>query len=91
MPKTPRPQDVLKLAERLKPPLREHIEPLLAGQDPPLQSVALAELLSIWLAGHVVRGDPDATRTMRAELLADFCFAVRQLTDVNAEAMGTES
>jgi hypothetical protein len=54
-----------------------------------LQGAVLADLLAIWLAGHHVTGDEDATRKMRAELLAEHCFAVRQLTEINAKIMGT--
>jgi hypothetical protein len=65
------------------------IRPLLAGRAPEVQGAVLADLLAIWLAGHHVAGDEDATRKMRAELLADHCAAVRELTTVNARIMGT--
>jgi hypothetical protein len=69
--------------------IADRIKPLLAGQSPDVQGAVLADLLAIWLAGHHVEGDENATRTLRAELLADHCFAVRQLVLVNAKIMGT--
>jgi hypothetical protein len=47
------------------------------------------QLLATWLAGHHVAGDEDATRTLRAELLAMHCTAVRVLTSINAKMIGT--
>jgi hypothetical protein len=67
----------------------DRVRPLLAGHSPEIQGAALADLLAIWLAGHHVAGDEDATRTMRAELLAMHCGAVRNLTTVNAKIIGT--
>ncbi len=70
-------------------PVVEQIKQLLAGLRPELQGAILADCLAIWLAGHHVAGDVDATRKLRAELLADHCFAVRQLTIINAKMLGT--
>jgi hypothetical protein len=67
----------------------KRIKPLLAGHPAELQGAVLADCLAIWLTGHQVAGDPDATRTLRAELLALHCAAVRELTSVNAKMMGT--
>lgn len=74
---------------RLIMSIADTIRPLLAGHSPEVQSAVLADLLAMWLAGHHVDGDEEATRTMRAELLAVHCFMVRQLTSVNAKIMGT--
>jgi hypothetical protein len=65
------------------------IRPLLAGHVPEVQGAVLADLLAIWLAGHHVAGDEDATRKMRAELLAMHCTKVRELTSINAKIGGT--
>ena len=65
------------------------IKPVLAGQPPEIQGAVLADCLAIWLAGHYVTGDEDATRTMRAEFLAAHFSLVRQLVPVNAKMMGT--
>lgn len=67
----------------------EQIRRILAGRRPEVQGVVLADLLAMWLASHHVAGDSDATREMRAELLAEHCGMVRQLTAVNAEIIGT--
>lgn len=69
--------------------LVERIKPILAHQAPAIQGAALADCLAIWLAGHHVPGDEDATRTMRAELLAMHCFKVRELVPINARIIGT--
>ena len=61
----------------------------LAGEPPEMQGAALADLLSTWLAGHHVAGDADATRNLRAELLAKHCQTVRELVPIEAERIGT--
>ncbi len=65
------------------------IKPVLAGQPPEIQGAVLADCLAIWLAGHHVEGDEDATRALRADLLAQHCSIVRHLVTVNAKMMGT--
>ena len=67
----------------------DRIKPLLAGKSPEVQGAVLADCLAIWLAGHHVAGDEDATRTLRADLLAIHCAAVRNLVPVNAKILGT--
>lgn len=62
---------------------------LLAGHPPDVQGAVLADALAMWLAGHHVPGDEDATRSMRAELLAVHCGMVRELVPVNARIIGT--
>jgi hypothetical protein len=46
----------------------------------------LADLLAIWLAGHYTEGDADATRKLRADLLALHSTSVLILTSINEEA-----
>lgn len=70
--------------------IAKRIKPLLAGEPAEVQGAALADLLAIWLAGHQVEGNAEATRTLRAELLAHHCSIVRQLVPVNAGILGTE-
>jgi hypothetical protein len=69
-------EEVLALADRIKP--------ILANRRPEVQSAVLAELLSIWLAGHHVAGDEKETQALREELLTNHCALVRKLTKVNA-------
>jgi hypothetical protein len=64
------------------------IKPLLAGRPPGVQGAILADLLAIWLAGHQVAGDAEATRKLRAEMLAMHLTLVRQLVPVNAKIIG---
>ncbi len=49
----------------------ERIKPALAGRDPALQGAALADLVSLWLAGH-----PPA---LRETFFADWIKTVRLL------------
>jgi hypothetical protein len=70
-------EEVLVLADRIKP--------ILANHRPEVQSAVLAELLSIWLAGHFIPGDENETQALREELLTNHCALVRELTKVNAE------
>jgi hypothetical protein len=78
---TPRIREIAAVVERIKP--------ILMGRPPEIIGGILADLLAIWLAGHHVEGDEDATRTMRADLLAIHCGAVRNLVTVNAKILGT--
>ena len=49
----------------------------------------LSELVAIWLAGYHVAGDEDATRRMRAELLAKHFTQVKIHTPIYARIIGT--
>lgn len=75
-------EQVIKIAHQIKP--------YLAGKDPRVQSAVLAELLSLWLAGFHIPGDPEETLTLRADLLASHCILVHRLTEVNAKTLGTD-
>lgn len=63
--------------------LVDMICPLIARRDPAVQSAILADLVSIWLAGQFVSGNPEETAKMREELLAEVVALVRQLLPVN--------
>jgi hypothetical protein len=69
--------------------IAERIKPLLAGHPPGVQGAVLAELLALWLAGHHVAGDREATREMRAVILAAHLQGMEPLIAVNAEILGT--
>lgn len=69
--------------------LAKAIKPLLAGKSPAIQGAVLADLLALWLAGHVVPGDPAAAEELRAELLARHVRAVIRLVPHAARAIGT--
>jgi hypothetical protein len=66
--------DVLRQAEGLA----RYIGGLLHGKDPRVQAAVLADLTATWLRGHRT-DDAEATQTLRAELLALHCIAVRKL------------
>ena len=59
------------------------VRPLFAGKPTGIQGAALADLLAIWLAGHVIRDDPAATERIRADVLEAHLIAVRALVPVN--------
>jgi hemerythrin len=58
------------------------IKPILAGEKPSIQGAALADLLAMWLAGHVAVGDPKASEAIRETMLATHIEAVRGLVRV---------
>lgn len=52
------------------------IKPLLAGVGSEMQGAVLAELLRMWVCGHQVPGDPEATREVQGEMLSFHFTAV---------------
>jgi hypothetical protein len=62
--------------------LAAQIAPLLAGKGAFVQGAALADLAAVWLAGHIVTGDREATETMRRDLFEAHCRAVWELVDL---------
>jgi hypothetical protein len=66
----------------------ELIKPILAGREPIVQGAVLADVLAIWLAGHQVEGDAEATRKLRGDILATHLLMVEELTAVNARIIG---
>jgi hypothetical protein len=68
----------------------KRIKSLLAGREPEIQGAVLADCLAIWLAGHIVPGDPAATARLRAEILAMHLDAIPRLIAVNAKIMGLD-
>jgi hypothetical protein len=67
--------------------LCRQIAPLLAGKPANLQGAVLADLLAVWLAGHIAAGDARETDRLRENLLAMHLEYVRQLVPINAEAI----
>jgi hypothetical protein len=55
------------------------VRPLLAGFPSEIQGAVLADLLSLWLAGHLVPGNREETDSLRAFLLNQHIDAVRSL------------
>lgn len=64
--------------------LEQKIMPLLGGQPADIQGAVLADLLSIWLAGHIAPGDPAGTDELREMLLKQHMEFVRRLIEPNA-------
>ena len=55
------------------------MKPLLSGKSAEVQGAALADLLSIWLAGHIVPADTEKTDQLRGEMLGLHIMAVLEL------------
>lgn len=83
-------EELYRRVEPIIERLRPVVFPALAGQPPELQGAVLGDLVAIWLAGHVVLGDPEGTEQLRRELLVELLKAVQALTPVNAKLMGLE-
>ena len=66
--------------------LVEKIAPMLAGEHPLVVGGALADLLAIWLAGHL-GGGAKATKAYREEILKLHIEAVRSLIPPNEEIL----
>jgi hypothetical protein len=62
--------------------LVELIKPVLGGKPPAVQGVVLADLMAMWLAGHV----PSAEE----ELIAAHLTAVRKLVPLYRDLFGTQ-
>jgi hypothetical protein len=56
---------------------------LFAGKSAGVQGAALADLLALYLAGHVVRDDPSATRMVREALLEQHLKIMWKLVPIN--------
>ena len=71
--------------------LMEEMRPLLAGKGAEVQSAALADLTSMWLAGMFLTNrqtgelNRRATDQMREDALKTFIKTVRELVPVNEE------
>jgi hypothetical protein len=71
--------------------LMEELRPFLVGKGPEVQSSALAELTSVWLAGMFLTNrktgdvDREATDQMREHALKVFIQTVRELVPLNEE------
>ena len=70
-------------AEAARRALSATIRAHLAGHDPIVQGAVLADLLSMWLAGHVVEGDDKATERLRRDLLKVHVAFVKGLIPIN--------
>jgi hypothetical protein len=56
---------------------------LFAGKAADVQGAALADLLALWLAGHVVPGDPEGTQLVRDAILEMHLAAMWKLVPIN--------
>ena len=75
--------------------LSDQMGELLAGRGPELQGAVLVNLVSAWLAGHVMFADNgneertrSETRDLRQEIFSEFIVAVCNVMPLCAEQMG---
>jgi hypothetical protein len=66
-------------AGRIAMRVSQQIQPLLSGLPSEVQGAALADLLSLWLAGHFVVGSSEATDALREAVLAEHIACVRDM------------
>lgn len=68
--------------------LVNELTPHLVGKPQQIQGAALADLLAIWLAGHLDREDPEGPKTeaVREMMLEAHLIAVRALIPINYES-----
>jgi hypothetical protein len=59
------------------------IKPILAHNPPDIVGAALADLLAIWLASHIVIDDLGETAAMRDRLIESHVAMVRELIPIN--------
>jgi hypothetical protein len=67
--------------------LAKAAQPFLTSKPSEIQGAALAGLLAIWLAGHVVHDDPAATKLWRAKILKIHLTTVRRLTSIYSQTL----
>lgn len=85
----PTPGSVSGILRRMSDDLRtikqltERIGRLLHGHPPTVQGAVLADLLAMWLAGHMSETEADTTG-LREMLLSSHIEVVRKLVPVNA-------
>ena len=65
--------------------LVEAVKPFFEGKPPEVQGAALAEMLSVWLAGHVNQDNPDKSDRVRKAVLELHLKAVWRLVPINYE------
>jgi hypothetical protein len=84
--KTKQTADIERRCKELWP----HMQRALAGLSPMSQSAIIADMTALWLAGHVVRGNPEETAQLRKDLLTVYVDLVQDLVPLNAKQLGTE-
>jgi hypothetical protein len=67
--------------------LAKSIHPLLADHPAPVVGAALADLLSLLIAGHIVDGNPRETQRVRDRVLDEHIRAVKRLVPLQDEML----
>jgi hypothetical protein len=69
--------------------LFDHVRPQFGGYKPQVVGAALADLTALWLAGHYVADDPEATRGLRGDLLRLHITMIKQMIGPNSKIVGS--
>lgn len=78
-------QDGIEKTAKSVEALVKAVIPLFRGKSVQVQGAALADLLALWLAGHVNRDDPAASDGVRKQMLELHLQAVWALVPLNFE------
>ena len=76
--------DLSKKAKEVEPLVRT-LAKQLVGKDVDVQGAALADLLAMWLAGHINTDNPDDSDAIRETMLEMHLVAVKALVPINYE------
>jgi hypothetical protein len=68
-------------------PIAGRARRVLAGHPAPIQAAVLADLVSIYLAGHMIKDDEAETNALREHLLELHVAYVRELLPINAQVI----
>ncbi len=71
--------------------LARRLEPRLKGKNPNVTAVCLAELVSMWAAGHVIPGDAEATKAIRTAAVTGWSQLMLGLLPVNAKIIDEQA
>jgi len=90
-------RDVAELMTRRAEQVSKQIQPMLAGLGPYIQGAILADLVSLWVAGHIHQdelllpqdGDRPLTDQARAEVFDEWIGMVRKLVPASEQEIRT--
>jgi hypothetical protein len=74
----------IRQADKITRELWPTISAALGGQPVVIQGMVLADLTAMWLAGHVVDGNPKRSSELRERLLESQTDAIRDLAAMYA-------
>jgi hypothetical protein len=82
LPVTTLPQELLKRAESVLERLWPVIQREMGGQGDIVQGAVLADMVAVWISGHVVPGSPSDTAELQKGMLELHIATVQQLVQI---------